>query len=154
MKKLSLGLVAVLVIMLVLSGIATAQSSPVPVQGVSIMGCPTVPIVVGKYETLTVTVKPASATNKNVAWSSSNPQIALVSAVSATEARVTAVAPGYATITVTTEDGKHTAKCEVTVVGSDRLSTPRTSGSLVVAYLLGAALLTGGGMVASKRFRR
>ena len=59
---------------------------------------------------LTVTMAPSNATNKNVSWKSDNPSVASVS-----NGTVTAIAPGSATITVTTEDGNYTATCEVTV---------------------------------------
>ena len=65
----------------------------------------------GDKATLTATVLPDNATNKNVSWSSSDEKVATVS----TTGEVTAVAPGKAAITVTTEDGAKTAKCEVTV---------------------------------------
>lgn len=65
---------------------------------------------VGKNETLTATVAPSNAANKNVTWSSSNSGVASVS-----NGLVTAIAAGTATITVTTEDGNKTATCSVTV---------------------------------------
>lgn len=154
MRKISLSLVIVLMAVLLLSGLATAQDSPVPVDGVTITGCPKSPIVVGKYENLSSTVSPASATNKNVTWSSSNEAIAKVEATSATVARITGVAPGKANITVTTEDGKYTAVCEVTVVASEPTATPRTGGSTLLSYLLGAGLLTGGSILSARRFKR
>ena len=66
----------------------------------------------GENETLTATVSPADATNKNVTWSSNKEAVAKVD----TNGKVTAVAAGTATITVTTEDGNKTATCKVTVV--------------------------------------
>ena len=65
----------------------------------------------GQSEQLTATVTPDNATNKNVTWSSNDDTIATVDA----NGNVTAVAAGTATITVTTEDGSHTATCKVTV---------------------------------------
>ena len=61
--------------------------------------------------TLTATVAPANATNQNVTWASSDPSVATVDAAG----KVTAVAPGTATITATTVDGGFTAICTVTV---------------------------------------
>lgn len=61
--------------------------------------------------TLTETVLPSDATNKNVTWSSSNENIATVS-----DGIVTAVSKGNADITVTTVDGGYTAVCSITVV--------------------------------------
>ena len=62
-------------------------------------------------DTLTATVEPDNATNKNVNWESSDTSIATVDA----SGKVTAVALGTATITVTTVDGSKTATCKVTV---------------------------------------
>lgn len=68
-------------------------------------------MAVGDSGQLTATVLPASAVNKNVTWSSSNPNVADVDA----NGMVTAVGAGTAVITVTTEDGGKTATCSVTV---------------------------------------
>ena len=67
----------------------------------------------GKRITLTATVAPENATNKNVTWSSSEPSVATVN-----NGVVTGVAPGDATITVKTVDGGYTASCPVTVTTS------------------------------------
>ena len=61
--------------------------------------------------TLTVSVNPAGAGNKTVAWSSSAEATATVSQTGL----VTAIAAGEAVITVKTEDGNFTATCKVTV---------------------------------------
>lgn len=65
----------------------------------------------GDTETLTATIAPATASNKNVTWTSSDTDVATVSG-----GVVKAVAAGTATITATTEDGSFTATCTVTVV--------------------------------------
>ena len=64
--------------------------------------------------TLTATVEPSNATNKNVTWESSNTSVATVDATG----EVTAIGAGTATITVTTEDGNKTATCAVTVTAA------------------------------------
>ena len=64
----------------------------------------------GETATLTATVAPDNASNKEVTWSSSNEAVATV-----TNGKVTAVKEGTATITVTTKDGGHKANCAVTV---------------------------------------
>ncbi len=66
----------------------------------------------GGEQTLVATVSPANASNKNVTWQSDNTDVATVD----TNGKVTAVAEGSATITVTTEVGDYTDTCEVTVV--------------------------------------
>ncbi|TQK53950.1 Ig-like protein group 3 [Brevibacillus sp. AG162] len=66
---------------------------------------------VGETESLRATVKPANATNKRVKWESSDSEIVEVDE----EGKIKAVAPGTATITVTTEDGNKTDSVEITV---------------------------------------
>ena len=65
----------------------------------------------GETETLTATVRPDNADNRKVTWSSDKTEIATVGGAG----KVTAVKPGEATVTVTTEDGGKTATCRVTV---------------------------------------
>ena len=89
--------------------IAGGGASPVAVTSVS-LDQTSKTIGVGDSFTLTPTILPADATNKNVSWSSSAPGKASVS-----DGTVTGVAAGNATITVTTVDGNHTATCNVTV---------------------------------------
>lgn len=60
---------------------------------------------------MTATVTPADAEDKSVRFSSSDTAFATVTPV---QGKVTAVAAGTSTITVTTVNGK-TATCEVTV---------------------------------------
>lgn len=67
----------------------------------------------GESETLTATFQPANATNKNVTWQSSNPDVATV-----VDGTVTAVKEGEAIITVTTSDGGKQATCKVKVTQS------------------------------------
>ena len=65
----------------------------------------------GDELTLTATVKPDNATNKNVTWTSSNESVATVD-----NGKITAVKAGSSMITVTTEDGNKSTTCEVTVL--------------------------------------
>ena len=67
-------------------------------------------LLVNDSETLSASVQPAVATNKNVAWSSSDTSVATVN-----NGLVKAVNAGTAAITVTTADGGKTASCAVTV---------------------------------------
>jgi uncharacterized protein YjdB len=73
----------------------------------------------GRTETLTPTVLPTNATNKNVSWTSSNTNVATVE-----NGTVTAVGFGNAIITVTTTDGGKTATCAVTVVAMEMVKIP------------------------------
>jgi len=88
-------------------------STTVSVTGVTLDQA-TLTLTVGGSAQLTATVSPENATNKNVTWSSSNASVATVDSTG----KVTAVAPGTATITVTTVDGNKTASCAVTVTAA------------------------------------
>lgn len=70
---------------------------------------------VGEVGRLIATVSPIDATNKNLTWSSSNEEVAVVDAYG----NVTAQSVGETTITVTTEDGKYIATSEVIVRESE-----------------------------------
>lgn len=67
----------------------------------------------GADAALVATISPGNADNKAVRWTSSNAAVATVTQ----DGKVTPVAKGSATITVTTEDGGHLAQCSVTVAG-------------------------------------
>ena len=84
---------------------------PVVVTGVTLNKDATT-LAIGATETLTATVAPANATNKNISWTTSAEGVATVTSAGV----VTAVAAGEATITVTTEDGSFTDECVVTVL--------------------------------------
>lgn len=88
----------------------------------------------GETSTLEATVSPSNATNNAVTWSSSNTDVATVTASGV----VTANSAGSATITCTTKDGSKTATCKVTVtkpvttVSVTGVSLNKTSLSLTV----------------------
>lgn len=69
----------------------------------------------GATESLAYTIFPENAGNKNVSWASSDASIAKVD----NNGLVTAVKPGSAIITVTTEDRNEKATCAVTVIQND-----------------------------------
>jgi uncharacterized protein YjdB len=77
---------------------------------------------------LEATVYPSYATNTSVLWSTSNPDIATVSG-----GNVTAIAPGTATITATTEDGGYTASCTI-VVGGNSVDVEQVSQNVSVSF--------------------
>jgi LPXTG-motif cell wall-anchored protein len=68
-------------------------------------------------------ISPTNATNKNVTWSSSDPSVATVDPTG----KVKAVGIGNAVVTATTEDGRKTATCSITVANQ---VIPVTSVSL------------------------
>lgn len=70
---------------------------------------------IGESSTLKATVLPANASDKSLAWSSSNSNIVRVS----NSGVVTAVATGRATVTVNTTDGNKQASTVVTVTPKD-----------------------------------
>jgi len=87
-----------------------AKGQYVPVESVSLS--PTTLILTeGDTQPLSVTVKPASASDKTVTWSSSNDAIVTIS----TSGIITAHSVGSATIIVKTNDGAKTATCSVSV---------------------------------------
>ncbi len=92
------------------TGGATPTPTTVAVTGVT-LNKNTTSIEQGQTETLTATVAPDNATNKDLTWSSDSPAVATVDQTG----KVTAVAEGTANITVTTTDGNKTATCAVTV---------------------------------------
>ena len=91
----------------------------------------------GDNATLTATVNPESATNKDVTWTSDKPEIAAVEG-----GTVTAKAEGEAIITVTTADGGKTATCKVTVKPQNVLVTAISVPSTATLYVGNTATLT------------
>ena len=117
----------------------TTLASSIPVTGISLNKNSTT-IKEGTTETLTATVMPENATNKNVTWTSSN-----VNIVKVNNGVLTAIAEGTATITATTEDGGKTATCQVTIVGKSVKSINIKSEPTKTTYLKGEEIdLTGG----------
>jgi uncharacterized protein YjdB len=68
-------------------------------------------LILNETATLQATIIPAHASNKNMTWSSDNPNVATVD----NTGKVTAVSVGDATITVKTEDGDMTDTCKISV---------------------------------------
>jgi hypothetical protein len=103
----------------------TVEANVVPVTGVS-LNKTILELGEGQSETLSATVTPENASNKDVAWSSSDAEVATVD----TAGKVTALKAGSATITVTTADGGKTASCAVTVIQNGSYSDGQ-----VITYL-------------------
>ncbi len=103
----------------VTANVVIAAADPIAVIAVT-LDKPTLTLTAGgDTGTLTATVAPENATNKNITWESSDETIATVS-----DGVVTPLAAGKATITVTTEDGGFKTTCVVTV------SNPEFNGNV------------------------
>ena len=81
----------------------TVVAKEIPVTSVS-LDQTKIELIEGDEITLTATVKPHDATNKNVTWTSSNESVATVD-----NGKITAVKDGSATITVKTKEGNKSA---------------------------------------------
>ena len=93
------------------SAACTVVVTPILVSSITL---PDANIVVGATVTLTATVTPASAANRELIWSSNNTGVATVSNTGV----VTGLASGTATITATAKDGSGVSgSCTVTVRG-------------------------------------
>ncbi|MDE6850780.1 MAG: Ig-like domain-containing protein, partial [Clostridia bacterium] len=88
---------------------------------------------------LTVTFTPANPDNKNVSWKSSNESIATVS----NDGLVSAKAVGKTTVTVISEDGSHSDKCEITVEAASIPTPPTVNVTGVSLDVTSATLKTG-----------
>lgn len=88
----------------------------------------------GTSFTITPTVSPSNTTYKSVKWSSSNTKVAKVNSAG----KVTAVAPGKATITCTMNDSGKKATCVVTVkaVAVKSVKLNKTSANINVGSTL------------------
>jgi uncharacterized protein YjdB len=105
----------------------TVNAASVPVTGV-FLNKTTLVLNEGVSETLTATIAPSNATNKNLTWRSNDTSIATVS----TSGAVTGVAAGSTIISVTTADSNRTATCSVTIV-----SKWESAGVLILGNLDG-----------------
>lgn len=107
------------------------QVCPVDITTVAVTGVTVTPSVIEvkrrNTSILTATVAPEDATNKTVSWTSNNESVATVDK----NGKVTAVVPGAAKITATTENGGKTGDCNVTVTGIvlDNASASMSKGS-------------------------
>ena len=109
----------------------TVEAKAVAVESVS-LDKSELTLEVGDEATLTATVSPADATDKEVSWSSSDPSVATVDE----GGKVVAKAPGTTAVTVTTKDGAKSASCAVTVkakgVAVESVSLDKSELTLIV----------------------
>lgn len=105
------------------SGHLFALESAFNVEGITLDRTEMTITLDGQFHPIMALVTPSFADNKQVTWTSSNPEVATVDENS----RVMPVAVGTTTITATTVDGGFTATCIVTV-------TNETTGVETVAY--------------------
>lgn len=109
--------------------VLTVSAGNIYVTGVS-LNKESISIARGTTSTLSATIAPTTATNKNLIWSSSDTSIATVNS----NGVVTAKKNGKAIITVTTEDGNKTASCSVEVV-NPKLTADASIG---LSYIAGS----------------
>lgn len=110
----------------VISEAGGGGGSTVSVTGIS-LNKSSATLTTGDSLTLSATVLPSNATNKNVTWSTSNSSVATVS-----NGVVSAVNKGTTTITATTVDGGYTATCLITVNEGEDPEEPLTLLSISV----------------------
>ena len=85
----------------------------------------TATMYVGDTKTITATIAPSNATNKNVTWKSDNTSVATVTS----SGKITAVKAGTAKIVVTTEDGSYNKTVDVTVKEKVAATDVKISGN-------------------------
>ena len=113
----------------------------VPVTGIYIP-YNTVALVAGNTYTISATVFPSNASNKNIIWSSNDTSVAAVF----TGGEVSANGPGTAVITATTVDGGYSYRCTITVtqgvegvkLSKTKLNVPVGSSKTLTATLVPA----------------
>ena len=81
----------------------------IPVESISLDN-ESLSMVIGEEQILTATIYPSNATNCNIIWESSSPDV-----VSVDNGKVIALSVGSSEITAKTEDGGYTATCNITV---------------------------------------
>ena len=123
---------------------ATREYLEASVDGVS-LDKTEVTLTVGESDTLTATVTPDNAGNKNVTWETSDASVATVA-----DGVITACAEGITTITATTEDGGYQATCNVTVNPRQAVAAPTagiSSGKVVKGTKVALATQTDGALI-------
>ena len=91
---------------------------------------PSTTLFIDDTETLIPTILPEYATDKLVAWTSSDTNVATVDS----NGTITAVGLGNAAITVTTHDGGYTATCDVVVINKQYVCVEANTDSNLTLY--------------------
>lgn len=94
--------------------IGIAYEEDIPVTAVS-LSLRDITLVLGQETEISATVYPLNATNQEVQWTISDPEIIEIDE-SDLNARIISLYPGEATITVTTIDGGYRTHCQVRVI--------------------------------------
>ena len=113
---------SVLVVIVMMTMTLCQEDKKVPITGLHLNQTEYIIIAVNETLSLTAAVEPADATEKNVMWTSSNPNVAPVLG-----GKVTGLAPGAATIVATSVDGGISASINIMVavrVTGIRLNEP------------------------------
>ncbi|MBN1597504.1 MAG: Ig-like domain-containing protein [Bacteroidales bacterium] len=108
----------------------TVTPAFIPVTGINVSPNST-DLIVGNTQQLTASVYPQNATNQNIFWSSSNTSVASVNSAGL----VTAIAEGYATITVTAQDGGYSATCYIVITPGNSITSYRIRNRWQNVYL-------------------
>ena len=103
----------------------TVSSNIKSVEKVSIVGSTSITMKVGGTKYLYYTISPSDATNKKVAYKSSNPSVVYVDS----NGIMAGVGVGTAIVTITTQDGGKTAVANVTVTASTASGTSSSSST-------------------------
>ena len=104
-------------------------ASPVAVTGISVS--PTsLSLTKGQIAYIIEVFSPFDATDRSINWSSGDTSVATVN----DNGSVKAVYPGNATITVTTNDGGFSARCDVTVTGSTNIK-PESFSTQTISHI-------------------
>lgn len=120
----------------------------IPVNSIS-LDRDTIQLVIGKSDTLHVTVLPDDATDKDVTWSSSDERIITVN-----EGIITAVGLGKAVVTAAVADSGMIAECVITVVepfiqvlhmNAERLPDMLNARADHILFVAGGQLVAAGG---------
>ena len=132
-------------VVLLLAG-CTTKEQEIAVTGITLSPT-TLTLNVGESQSLTAEVQPTNATNKNFNWSTSDPEMKVIALSGNT---VKGLAPGSATVIVTTEEGSRTATCQVTVKESSTPGPGKVDVSAVTLKLEGSSSLAVGESVVVK----